>query len=104
MEIEITNHAFERLHERLGLNKKSIKRIVDKAYKFGLRHSDSSGNLFKYISQRTNLYRRKGACIKIYGENVYIFNKKEEKIILITVFNLPNNLKPLALTLQKNVK
>ena len=25
-------------------------------------------------------------------------------IILITVFNLPNNLKPLALTLQKNVK
>ena len=104
MNIEISRHAFERMHERLGLNKKAIIRMVEKAYELGLTHSQASGNLYKYISQQHNLYRHKGSCIKIYGENVFIFNQQVNKIILVTVFPLPNNLKSLALTLQKNVK
>ena len=94
MNIEISNHAFDRMHERLGLNKKAIIRMVEKAYELGLTHSQTSGNL----------YRHKGSCIKIYGENVFIFNQQVNKIILVTVFQLPNNLKSLALTLQKNAK
>ena len=101
MNIEISNHAFDRMHERLGLNKKAIIRMVEKAYELGLTHNQTSGNLYKYISQQHNLYKHKGSCIKIYGENVFVFNKKIDKIILITVFQLPNNLKQLALTLQK---
>ena len=104
MNIEISNHAFDRMHERLGLNKKAIIRMVEKAYELGLTHSQASGNLYKYISQQHNLYRHKGSCIKIYGENVFIFNQQVNKIILVTVFQLPNNLKSLALTLQKNAK
>ena len=104
MNIEISNHAFDRMHERLGLNKKAIIRMVEKAYKLGLTHNQASGNLYKYISQQHNLYKHKGSCIKIYGENVFIFNQQVDKIILVTVFQLPNNLKSLALTLQKNVK
>ena len=104
MNIEISNHAFDRMHERLGLNKKAMIRIVEKAYKLGLTHNQASGNLYKYISQQHNLYRHKGSCIKIYGENVFVFNQQVNKIILVTVFQLPNNLKSLALTLQKNVK
>ena len=104
MNIEISNHAFDRMHERLGLNKKAIIRMVEKAYELGLTHSQASGNLHKYISQQNNLYKHKGSCIKIYGENVFIFNQQVNKIILVTVFQLPNNLKSLALTLQKNVK
>ena len=104
MNIEISNHAFDRMHERLGLNKKAIIRMVEKAYELGLTHNQASGNLYKYISQQHNLYRHKGSCIKIYGENVFIFNQQANKIILVTVFQLPNNLKSLALTLQKNAK
>ena len=104
MNIEISNHAFERMHERLGLNKKAIIRMVEKVYKLGLTHSQASGNLYKYISQQHNLYKHKGSCIKIYGENVFIFNQQVDKIIPVTVFQLPNNLKSLALTLQKNAK
>ena len=104
MNIEISRHAFERMHKRLGLNKKAIIRMAEKAYELGLTHSQASGNLHKYISQQNNLYKHKGSCIKIYGENVFIFNQQVNKIILVTVFQLPNNLKSLALTLQKNVK
>ena len=104
MNIEISNHGFDRMHERLGLNKKAITRMVEKAYELGLTHNQASGNLYKYISQQHNLYKHKGSCIKIYGENVFIFNQQVNKIILVTVFQLPNNLKSLALTLQKNVK
>ena len=96
MNIEISNHAFDRMHERLGLNKK--------AYELGLTHNQASGNLYKYISQQHNLYKHKGSCIKIYGENVFIFNQQVNKIILVTVFQLPNNLKSFALTLQNNAK
>ena len=104
MNIEISNHAFERMHKRLGLNKKAIIRMVEKVYELGLTHSQASGNLHKYISQQHNLYKHKGSCIKIYGENVFIFNQQVNKIILVTVFLLSYNLKSLALTLQKNVK
>ena len=104
MNIEISNHAFERMHERLGLNKKVIIRMVEKAYELGLTHSQTSGNLHKYISQQHNLYKHKGSCNKIYGENVFIFNQQVNKIILVTVFQLPNTLKSVALPLQKNVK
>lgn len=104
MSIEISHHAFERMHERLGLNKKAIIRMVEKAYELGLTHNQASGNLYKYISQQHNLYKHKGNCIKIYGENMFVFNKQVDRVILVTVFQLPNNLKSLALTLQKNVK
>ena len=30
MNIEISNHAFDRMHERLGLNKKTIIRMAEK--------------------------------------------------------------------------
>ena len=39
MNIEISRHALERMHERLGLNKKAIIRMVEKVYELGLTHS-----------------------------------------------------------------
>ena len=92
------------MHGRFGLNKKAIIRMAEKTYELGLTHSQASGNLYKYISQQHNLYRHKGNCIKIYGENIFIFNQQINKTISVTVFQLLNNLKSLALTLQKNVE
>ena len=42
MNIEISNHAFDSMHERLGLNKKAIIRMVEKAYELGLTHNLSA--------------------------------------------------------------
>lgn len=47
MKVEITHHAEQRMRERLGLNKKSIERIAQKALDEGIKHSETKGNLNK---------------------------------------------------------
>lgn len=86
-----TNHARDRMKERCGFNKSSIDRMAKIAYNKGLRHKDCGGRLNKYI---TNIYFEYETAnqIRIYGDKVYLF--KDE--LLITVFNLPNNLKDIA--------
>ena len=83
----VSDHARKRMRERNGLNKKSIDRIADKAYKYGLKHGETTGRLNKWI---TKLYfvNRDANSIRIYGDKVYIFSND----FLITVFKVPNNL------------
>lgn len=85
--IYITNHGEKRLRERNGINKKSVKRIAEKAYYQGLSHSETTGNLNKWISK---LYftHKKANAIRIYGDKAYLFGD----INLITVLQIPNDL------------
>lgn len=101
--IIITDHAFNRLRERSGINKKASVRLAEKAYSSGIKHSDVSGRLYKYVSSITGK-TRKGADIRIYGDKVYIFNNRGKNsdlqydeegnrlIFLVTVMQIPNNL------------
>lgn len=94
--VEITNHTYDRIKERMGLNRRAADRIVPVAYRDGIQHSETTGNLYKYICSRTRSYKKKGTCFKIYGENVFCFvNQKDkeswEKIgTLLTVWIIPN--------------
>ncbi len=87
----ITNHGKGRLRERCGIPKKSVKRMADKAFKYGLTHKETTGNLNKYI---TSLWsKNKNADnIRVYGDKVYIFCGTS----LITVLNLPTTLRSIA--------
>lgn len=51
MKIEITRHAEQRMRERLGLNKKSIERMAQRAYDNGICHNETRGNLNKWITK-----------------------------------------------------
>ena len=84
----ITNHAENRLKERCGLSKKARKRNVQKALDDGIRHSECSGKLKKYVDYLFLSYGL-GNNIRIYGNHVYIFRNE----ILITVFALPSRLR-----------
>lgn len=89
--LRITEHGEERVRERCGIPKKAVRRLADKAFQFGLSHSETTGKLNKYI---TALYFKNTNAdnIKIYGDKVYIFSGNT----LITILNLPGSYKNVA--------
>ena len=83
----ITRHAQKRLHERLGLQKKSMQRIVNKAYYTGKRLEDFNGGVYQYlynIEHSNKQLHGDNSTIRVYGDFIYLFAGK----YLITVFQL----------------
>lgn len=85
--MNITKHADIRLKERCNLNKKTRNRIVEKVLKEGITHSQTKGNLNKWI---TSLYfkNKKANNIRLYGDKAYIFCDES----LMTVLQIPTDL------------
>lgn len=86
--IEVSRHAYERLHERCGLSRKAATSMAEKAFYTGMKHSDTRGQINRWI---TSLYfnNKNANNIRLYGNFAYIFCNK----ILVTVLEIPNNLK-----------
>lgn len=86
--IEVSRHDYERLHERCGLSRKAATRMAEKAFYTGMKHSDTRGQINRWI---TSLYfnNKNANNIRLYGNFAYIFCNK----ILVTVLEIPNNLK-----------
>ena len=109
-EIVLTDHAYMRIKERMGLSKESAARIAEKAFYVGIDHSETTGRLHKYLAGEAYKYKKPGTRIVIYGEMVYCFVRMrttktgENFAVLITVIYIPNNLKNNALGLQKRKK
>lgn len=93
---EISQHSEIRLKERCGLNKSSMKRMADRAYKYGVTHSEATGNLKKWMDRLYLSYERSNNT-RLYGDKAYLFHDN----FLITVIQIPNNLLRIALKLQK---
>ena len=93
--IIITDHAYYRAKERLSMNRTSFRGLSVRAYENGVKQSDSHGNLKAYIDK---LYFdfRKANNIRIYGENIFLFAGN----VLLTVYQVPNNLRRCALKIQ----
>ncbi|WP_295094525.1 hypothetical protein [Ruminococcus sp.] len=106
----ITDHAIKRLKQRMGLGHRAALKMAETAFKKGLNHSETRGSLNKYISAQALEYQKKGNCIKVYGEMVYIFGSTgktetgEDFGVLITAWYIPNEYKNNALKLQKRKK
>ena len=83
----VTKHAKKRMKQRCGVNKKSVDRIAEIAYEKGLKHSELTGNLRKWVDG-LYLKHRQGNQIRLYGDKTYIFHDGR----LITVIQIPNNL------------
>lgn len=88
MNTVITDHAFDRAKDRLGLNRTALERLSELAYSNGIAHKDTKARLNRYI---TSLYMKEGSAnnIKIYGEVIFIFKNN----LLVTLYQIPNELK-----------
>lgn len=86
--MRITKHASKRMKERCGFNKKTQDRIAQRAFEFGIKHSETKGNLNKWV---TSLFfsNVKANNIRLFGDNAYIFAGET----LVTVIPIPASLK-----------
>lgn len=82
--MNITHHANQRADERIGWDSDTTARMAAKALDSGIRHSDVSGSLNRYL---TKLYHTgvQPNNTRIYGEHVYLF----KGTTLITIIPLP---------------
>lgn len=74
--------------ERGGLNRKSIQRIANQVYSNGYPIERTKGRLRKWM-YKISKSNPSAQNLRIYGDKLYIFSND----VLITVFNIPNNLK-----------
>ena len=98
MSPKLTNHAKERMKERAGLDKNGSLNLATKALTEGLSHSDTQGQLRKYLDGLF-LKHRNGNNIRIFAEKVFIFHNQT----LITVFKLDKRLNKIAVKLMKRI-
>ena len=83
----ITKHARTRMKERNGTGKHSCDKVIQRAYTDGIKHSETKGNLNKWIT-RIWAKNKKADNIRLYGDKAYIFCDRT----LVTVLRIPSNL------------
>ena len=98
-EVIVTKHAEKRIRQRLGINKKSTEKAAEKALQLGVTHSETKGNLHRYLDG-IFLLNYKPTNMRVYNHAVYLFRDTK----LITVLPLPKNLWTYADKLQRNKK
>ena len=94
--VVMTNHGVKRAKERVGLPKRALERNAEKAFTEGLKHSDLTGSIKRYVDA---LYfkKEKAGNIRIYCGRVYIFCGNN----LVTVFYLPPKYRKIAENYKK---
>lgn len=81
---EISDHAYKRLKERLGIKKKAARRHAHKAYINGISPSEyDHAHLRAWYTGRQEI--EESRLILIYQENIYVFSKLTAPPKLITV-------------------
>lgn len=83
----LTRHSITRLEQRCGVSKKNAQKVAKRAYRTGITHAETHGNLHRFLDS-IYLSQKKGTNMRIYGNAVFVFRGD----ILITVINIPDNL------------
>lgn len=94
----LTKHASMRMLQRCGIQKKTQAKVIQRAWRHGLTHSESSvdPNLKRWIDG-LYLSQRKPNKILLYGNGAYLF--KDD--VLITVIHIPESLQDSVNRLRK---
>lgn len=83
----LTKHSISRLQQRCGVSKKNALKVARRAFRTGITHAETHGNLHKFLDS-IYLSQQKGTNMRIYGNAVFVFKGD----VLITVIRVPDNL------------
>lgn len=101
--INITDHAADRLRQRLGLKGRSAEKKAFVAFREGIDLANARGQLADYINELNDRYES-AAYVKIYNECAYVFSRENGKgrtyrtdsreivVNLITVYPVPGEI------------
>lgn len=90
--IHVTSHAKDRIKERLGVNKKSSKKVTKIALEKGLNIDELTGPLLKFAEQKISANNNAVNNVAVYNEKLFLFENKR----LVTVIPLGLKLKKIA--------
>lgn len=82
-EVIISRHAYTRMKERNGWNRKAADRMAKRVYLEGLRPEQVKGYLKRWINKKFD-YCNEGDEYVLYGEMLYIFNGRTMLTVLPT--------------------
>lgn len=87
MGARLTQHGKQRGKERMGLNIGPMTKLATRALERGYPPASFGGSFRRYLDGRA-MYGGRGAAIRVYGEQVYIFSG-HDLTSLVTVHLLP---------------
>lgn len=82
----ITNHAGQRVRQRVGLSKRALKRMISKIIAEGQTIEDMAPALRLYVQSKIN--EEDAELIRVWGNHIYLFKGEH----LITVFTIPGRI------------
>lgn len=82
--IHVTEHAEERVRERLGLPRKAVAKLAEEAFRSGKQHSDFAGRMKRYLDG-VFLEHRTANNLRVYNRHVFVFANET----LITAWPVP---------------
>lgn len=84
---QLSKHGRNRMRVRCGIHEGDIKKVSRKAYRKGITHSETIGDLHRYLDE-IYLKHRNANNLRIYGDVIYLFRNDK----LITALKMPDNL------------
>jgi hypothetical protein len=97
--IIITEHAYLRGGERLGLKQCSIERLAARAYDQGIDADHCKGPVKRYVLDRLDTENNVNT-IRIYGDCLYLFADN----VLVMLYQLPQELRRIVRRIVKREK
>jgi hypothetical protein len=98
----ITKHAKQRTKDRCGISKKISKKIADKALEKGIKHSDTTGSLKRYLD-KIYLAQHNANNLRIYMEKIFLFHNNSQENIELSIFNLPQKYKKTIIDIKNKI-
>ena len=83
--MEITRHGEARLRERMGVPKKAVARLAERALAEGKTHGEFAGAIKRYLDGVFLEYRN-ATNMRVYAQHLFIFAGEK----LITAWLLPS--------------
>ena len=97
MRVQVTNHAFKRLFDRSNVLHISVDYMANKAWNLGFDHEVLPDDVRSFVQARKSTFSKLQTDVmyyKVFGGLVYIFAQKTNCILLVTVINLPQEIRP----------
>ena len=89
---KVTQHGADRVRERVGVPKRAVARMADKAFADGAKHSDFAGSMRRYLD---GVFLEHGNAnnMRVYNQHLFLF----AGATLITAWPVPQKYRSAAL-------
>ena len=101
--VYLTEHAYLRMKQRLGLNRNAANKLAKRALEKGLIGGCVKGRLSTYLFARSEDAAENSIRL-LYGEHIFVFVYGCNEARLLTVFQLDNDYRAQAISAQKKVR